>query len=162
MSRFEELRNLALQRSHAFVHYSEECHTFAILLVSLLKTYLGCPDGVLHFYEVDREHNLREETRGPNLCFCFDSYWYFSLGIDFPYAEPVAAALGPAYHIRVEIGIKKIGSEFSIRLPEKDFRVAAPADANHFCEHVFESLKGLLERPWTEPRKTTIGFTTSD
>jgi hypothetical protein len=105
MSKFDELTALAVQKRQGFLDLRNECNQFAARLVHGLKTYLGSPKGAIYCIEVDREHRTQgERTPFANLCFCYDTFWYFYLGFDFPLVM-AQKVIGPAYEVGVIVGL---------------------------------------------------------
>lgn len=162
MSRFEELRKLAVEKGRTFQEYRNEVQRFANQLVRGLRDHLESPGLTVYCLEVDRQHRVvGEPSLFAELCYCYDAFWYFDLGFDFPFTEKVFANLGAAYRVVTSVGVQKAGEEFIVRLPEKNFRVSDDSQRLEFYDHIFTSLKEEMERPWTRPRER-LGFVTPE
>jgi hypothetical protein len=160
MTKFEELRLLALEQLNAFQKYRREVNHFANKLINGLRKYLGTTVATVMCCEVNRAHQSVDEPRPLAIpCFCSDAYWYFELVVNYPSVPEPAAANDVAYTTSLLVGVKKSGSEFLVLLADKEFRVAETGDEAQFYDHLFEMLKRNLSESWTEPQSKAIGFT---
>lgn len=156
MNKFEELKILALQKRKQFRELRDECNHFATQLVNGLREYLGSPINAVYCVKVDKEHRIVEQpTESPDLCYCFDTFWYFLLRFDFQIKENVSAKIG------LLVGTKKTENGFTVKLPVGDYQIDSPDDQTEFYEQLYNALKEDLSRPWTQAPKT-FGFTMSN
>lgn len=162
MNKFDELTTLGLKKRQGFLELRDECNLFAAQLVQGLRGYLGSPIDAVYCVEVDREHQKTgQQLKVPDLCFCYDTFWYFYLGFDFPTTEKMGGMAVPTgYKIGLPVGIKKIGNGFTVKLPARDYQIDNPDQQTDFYEKLYNALKEDLSRPWTQAPKT-LGFTMS-
>jgi len=154
MGKFDELTALALQKAERFSDLNSECNAFAAGLVRALRTYLESPARSVYCDEVDRDHRRKNNPRPlPDLCFCYDTFWYFYLGFDFPGPEH------PAYSVGLLVGLKKTSSGFTVKLPDKDFRLDDTNQQSDLFDYLLGRLREILSRPWTQEAQT-LGFIT--
>lgn len=134
-----------------------DLHKFARQLVFGWKIYLGLDVGSPRVYclQVDREGNVvSEECPLPTLCFFYDTFCYFQLGIEFPDATPI----GWSHKSEILIGLKKMGDEYIIKLPDSEFAVKPDTLEKAFYELQFEDIRTNLKMPWTDGKKRQFGF----
>src|SRR5262249_27999391 len=113
VTKFEDLTALAAKCRDGFLDMQHELLTFARQLVVGWRAYLGAPEQTVYCLEVDRAGKvIGDRSCSPTLCFCFDTFSYFMLGMEFPSPTPP----GWAYRTEVQIGIKKTGDEFIVKL----------------------------------------------
>jgi hypothetical protein len=127
-----------------------------------LVDFLDAPPTAVYGYEVDRAHDIVGDRRAvPNLCFCFDAYWYFVLGIEFPTPLGLGDLQLPGhYQIEHLLGVRKMsdGDGFNIKLPDgSEFLIDSPVKQTEFYQRMYEDLKDALSIPWTEEQKK-FGF----
>jgi hypothetical protein len=156
MSRFDDLTALAIKRSDGFQDMQQELQDFAKQLVAGWREYLGAPELTVYCLDVDRNGNIIGERSGyPTPCFCFDTFSYFDLGMEFPSPTPP----GWAYNMEAHVGIKKIGDDFIVKLSEgREFQVQRDNIEKEFYEPFFQDVRTLLATPWTEGNRVPFGF----
>jgi hypothetical protein len=156
MSKFDELTTLAIKCRDGFHEMQQEITGFARLLVKGWRTYLGDPGLAVYCQEVDRSGNvIGNQKWQPEPCFCLDTFWYFDLGMQFPSPTPP----GWAYSVQTRIGLKQIGDDYVIKHgDEGQYHVREDNIEQGFYEPFFQEISKLLERSWTEERRSRFGF----
>lgn len=155
INKFEELSILGRQKRERLRELRNECNNFATQLVQGLRSYLGSPISAVYCVEVNREHrSIGQPMELPDLCYCYDTFWYFILGFDFRSTEN-------GYKIALLVGIKKIENGFTVKLPTRDCRIDKQEKQMEFYEQLYNDIKENLSRPWTQVPKT-FGFTMAE
>jgi hypothetical protein len=164
MTRFEELCELASRRIVKFEELKRQTIHAADGLVGGWNHYLGVSDeDWAKCYEVDREMKKTKArfTQLPELCFHYDTFWYFIMAHDF--VDPANPPL--TYHVEFPVGLKKVDEGFLVKMPAgDDYLVAGNAfddttgkNEQAFYNEMFNRLKELLANPWVKPPKL-FGF----
>ena len=114
MSLYEDLSNIAAQKSLSFFEEKDSCTIFARRVLYAYITHLEAPSSAVNFVTLDYNMSGTGEKLSPNstpkLTQGADYHWYFGIGIKFQ------STSGSGIEETIVIGLMKQEAGFSARL----------------------------------------------